>query len=88
MTYILHNTFEVLDRSWYKRRCPKKEREDKIVHLSIPEYKEEHNHFCNMFVEYASGRKENYISRVVYNSIKDYWTVDGMHVAVRVLCTK
>lgn len=37
-----------------------------------------------MFVTYQET-KQKYVARVVYNDINNYWTIDGMHVPVRVL---
>lgn len=76
--------FKIIEKDWFKRRTPAA-KQVKVKEVSIPDYKQEHNHFCDMLVEYEDGSREKYIARVVYNEYNDYWTVDGMHVAVRVI---
>jgi hypothetical protein len=75
---------EILKRNWYKRRVPE-QKDDNISSVEVIGYEQTHNHFCKLKVTYSNSDVVEYISRVVYNEIKDYWTVDGMHVAVRVL---
>jgi|GEM_PF-1834149 len=36
-------------------------------------------------INYSDGSKKELIGRVIYNKLNDYWTVDGMEVAVRVI---
>lgn len=75
---------EILPRCWYKRREPNKQDGD-IVGISMPDFKQEHNHLFDIYVEYADGTSKKYTGRTVYNEINDYWTVDGMFVAMKLL---
>jgi len=72
---------KVIEKSWSKRRTL--EESKKVKSVSIPDYKQEVNHFCNMHVVYEDGTTATYLSRVIRNDIKDEWIVDGMHVAVK-----
>ena len=80
----LHMIFEIIEKDWFKRREPNKIKR-KVLEVRIPDYKQEQNHFCDMFVTYDDGTEAKYIARVIYNKINDYWTVDGMHVSVKVI---
>lgn len=75
--------FEVIQKSWSKRRIHTKT--PVPVDVRLEDYKKEHNHFCKMHVVYADGEKATYIARVIYSELNDNWIVDGMHVAVRIL---
>jgi hypothetical protein len=76
--------FEIIEKDWYKRRPPNTTH-DMPLSVTIHDYKEEHNHFCNMEVTYVSGAIKNLIARVLFNPQKSMWTVDGMEVSVRVI---
>lgn len=76
--------FEIMlrgERAWHKRRQLTK-LPPQPVDVKIPDFKKEKNHMCKMIVTYDNGEVKEYISRVVYNHIKDYWAVDGMHESV------
>jgi len=75
--------YEIITKSWSKRR--KLDREKSILNIEFLDFFKQHNHFCKMLVHYGDGTQESLISRVVYNEIKQYWTIDGMKVAVRLL---
>jgi hypothetical protein len=76
-------TFELIHKDWAKRRKPKTE--VKPIKVLIPDFELKEQHFCNMEVEYEDGTTKRYYSRVIKNHITHQWTVDGMHVAVRVI---
>lgn len=75
--------YEVIEKSWSKRRKPDQAKE--IRDIKFIDFKKEHNHFCKMIVMYSDGSEKILISRVIFNEIKKHWTIDGMHVAVRLL---
>lgn len=76
-------TFQIIPKDWYKRR-KLSGTQIKPVSVVIPDYQESHNHICNMVVTYSDQSSKTLISRVLYNSFTDKWTVDGMEVAVLV----
>jgi len=73
--------YEIINKSWSKRR--KLDVEKEIVNIEFVDFLREHNHFCRMLVSYKDGTEDNLLSRVVFNDIKQHWTIDGMKVAVR-----
>ena len=75
--------YQIIQKSWSKRR--KLDQNKEVEEIKFIDFKKEHNHFCKMEVSYSDGSEQTLISRVVYNEIKKHWTVDGMHVAVRLL---
>ncbi len=75
--------YEIIQKSWSKRR--KVDQSKEIDDIKFIDFKKEHNHFCKMEIRYSDGSEQTLISRVVYNEIKNHWTADGMHVAVRIL---
>lgn len=75
--------FEVIPKSWSKRRKP--DEELKILTVEIPDFELKEQHFCNMHVHYEDGSENVFYSRVIRNSQTGQWTVDGMHVAVKVI---
>lgn len=78
-----HYTFEIIPKSWAKRRrfVP----EPKPVNVVIDDFRLRDNSYCNMVVEYDDGSERELLSRVIYNELNGEWKVDGMHVAVRVI---
>ena len=76
--------FEIIERSWFKRRSPTPNQPIPIS-VTVTDYKQEHDHLCKMHVTFDDDSKKDFISRVVYNELNDYWTIDGMHVAVKVI---
>lgn len=76
--------YEIIHKDWQKRRIA-----DKVsvlpVSVEIDNMQLVHNHFCKMKVTYSDSSVKELISRVLYNSIKKSWAVDGMEVAVRVI---
>ncbi len=74
-------TFTIIKKDWYKRRQPIG-RQAYPVSVSIADYQATHNHFCNMIVHYNDDSEKSLIARVIYNKLKEQWTVDGMEVAV------
>lgn len=86
-TQIMSNsdyTFEIIPKSWAKRR--KLDAQIKPVSINIPDFQLKEQHFCNMEVTYEDGSVKRYYSRVLRHHKTGQWTVDGMHVAVKVLC--
>ncbi|MCP3428858.1 gamma-glutamylcyclotransferase family protein [Opacimonas viscosa] len=75
--------FEIIAKSWAKRR--RFTQLPKPVHVQIPDFKLKENFYCNMIVQYDDGNEKEYFSRVLRNHITGQWTVDGMHVAVKVI---
>lgn len=75
--------FEIIAKSWAKRR--RFTQLPKPVHVQIPDFKLKENFYCNMIVQYDDGNEKEYFSRVIRNHITGQWTVDGMHVAVKVI---
>lgn len=75
--------FEIIPKSWSKRRTPVAE--PNPVSVSIPDFKLLDQHFCTMQVSYDDGSQRQFYSRVIQNTVTKKWTVDGMHVACRVL---
>lgn len=78
--------FELIPKCWSKRRKPTPE--PLAISVDIADFKLEEQHFCHMQVKYADGQQQTYYSRVLRNAITQQWTVDGMHVAVRVVLPK
>lgn len=78
-----HYEFEVIPKDWAKRRKPTLEA--KPISANIPDFELKEQHFCNMNVQYDDGSEKTFYSRVIKNHITGQWTVDGMHVAVKVL---
>ncbi|MCO7223460.1 hypothetical protein [Pleionea sp. CnH1-48] len=75
--------FEVLPKDWFKRRKPVKS--PNIIKVEVDDFKKQPNHFCRIRVYYDDDSEKSLIGRVLYNSIKEHWTVDGMEVAVRLI---
>ena len=57
----------------------------KAISVDIPDYREVHNHICNMVVTYNDQSEKSLIARVIYNSLNDAWTVDGKALTVNVV---
>ena len=72
--------YRILEKSWAKRR--KLEPSLAVEHIEFIDLQQKHNHICKMLVRYADQSQQTLIARVVYNPLKQYWTVDGMKVAV------
>jgi hypothetical protein len=75
--------YEIINKSWSKRR--KLDVEKAISNIEFIDFLKQHNHFCRMLVSYTDGSADNLLSRVVFNDIKQHWTIDGMKVAVRLI---
>lgn len=75
--------YEVIPKSWSKRRNIDQPKD--VEDIKFIDFKKKHDHFCTMEIQYSDGSKQRLVSRVIYNEIKDHWSVDGMHVAVRLL---
>ena len=75
--------FEVIPKSWNKRRKPTKE--PAVLAVTIPDFELQEQHFCNMHVTFDDGNERVFYSRVIRNQQTGQWTVDGMHVAVKVI---
>lgn len=80
----MERTFEIIPKDWYKRRSKTGE-QVRAVHVEIPDYLATHNHICNMVVRYSDNTTKTLIARVIYNSLSEKWTVDGMEVSVVVV---
>lgn len=68
--------YDIIQLSWSKRRPVDKVKDVKSVTLN--NYKDTHNHFCEMVVEY----EDTTIllnARVIYNDIQDTWVVYGLN---------
>ena len=76
-------SFEVIPKSWAKRRSAVAE--PVPISIEIPDFELKEQHFCNMHVTFDDGNKQSFYSRVLCNHITKQWTVDGMQVAVKVL---
>lgn len=75
--------FTIRNTSWVKRRAiPVPERI--AISATVPDFKKEHNHFCDMYVTYDDGIEKKFKSRVLQNKITEKWIVDGMHHIVDV----
>jgi hypothetical protein len=75
--------YEIITKSWSKRR--KLDKPTVISSIEFIDFIKQHDHFCKMLVSYSDGESETLIGRVIFNQIKNHWTVDGMKVAVRLL---
>lgn len=75
--------FEIIHKSWTKRRKDKKE--PIPLSVEIPDFELAEQHFCNMQVSFDDGSQQTFFARVLRNHITKQWTVDGMHVAVKVM---
>ncbi|WP_444995909.1 hypothetical protein [Aliikangiella sp. IMCC44359] len=75
--------YEIITKSWSKRR--KIDDEEVIKDIQLIDFKKEHNHFCKMLVIYQNKTEKILLARVIYNEIKQHWSVDGMSVAIRLL---
>ncbi|TQV88016.1 hypothetical protein [Aliikangiella coralliicola] len=75
--------YEIITKSWSKRR--KLDTAKEITNIQFLDFIKQHNHFCKMQITYSDGSEETLLSRVVFNEVKQHWTVDGMKVAVRLL---
>ena len=78
--------FEIIPKSWNKRRKPTKQ--PSVLSVTIPDFELKEQHFCNMHVRYEDNSEKTYFSRVIRNQLTGQWTVDGMHVAVKVILVK
>lgn len=76
--------FKIIEKDWYKRRSASG-KDISPVHVAIPDYKEIHNHICNMVVSYSDGSTKALIARVLFNEFNNQWVVDGMEVVVKVI---
>ena len=76
--------FQIIEKDWHKRRSPTTKLLNPVS-VAIPDYQAEKNHICKMLVSYDDGSVKELIGRVIYNQINQYWTVDGMEVAVKVI---
>lgn len=75
--------FEIINKSWVKRR--RAGAEPQPVAVQIADFQKVKQHMCHMQVTYDDGSTQEYLARVLQNHITGVWTVDGMHVAVRVV---
>lgn len=75
--------YEIMTKSWSKRR--RLDKQKSVRHIEFIDFIQQHDHFCTMKVSYTDGSDESLISRVIFNDIKQHWTVDGMKIAVRLL---
>ena len=75
--------YKVINTSWSKRR--KMEPPKPILDIQIIDFIKQHNHFCRLNVTYADGTVESLLSRVIYNPLKDHWTIDGLKVAIQLV---
>ena len=73
--------YTIIEKSWSKRR--KLDHSPTITNIEFIDFEKQHNHICKMRVFYEDQSVQTLISRVIYNPIKDHWSVDGMQVAVR-----
>ena len=71
--------YKVIEKSWSKRR--KLDPQLEIERIEFIDLQQKHNHFCKMVVYYPNQNPQILIARVVFNDIKQHWTVDGMKVA-------
>lgn len=83
MTNRVKYKFEIIQKSWSKRRTPTKE--PIPTKVDIPDLVLKEQHFCNMHVTYDDYSERTFYSRVILNPLTKQWTVDGMHVAVKVI---
>ena len=75
--------FEIIPKDWAKRRKPTPTPQP--VSVTIPDFECKEQHFCTMQVVFDDGSEQSFYSRVIRNHITGQWTVDGMHVAVKVI---
>ncbi len=75
--------FDIIPKSWHKRRARRPE--PTPISVAIPDFKRLDQSFCNMQVTFTDGSEKTFYSRVIYNALTDSWTVDGMHVSVKVI---
>lgn len=75
--------FEIRKASWFKRRAPTDTLE--AVSATVPDFKYEHNHFCDVFITYVDGTEKKFHSRVLQNQITKKWCVDAMHHIVDIV---
>ena len=76
--------FKVQQLSWCKRRRPTQGLVEPVS-VEVPDFKKEHNMFCDMIVTYSDTSTKTIWSRVIQNSITKEWKVDGMHVAAALI---
>lgn len=81
---ILNVQCEIIHKDWYKRR-PADINTNKPVSATVTDFEFTHNHFCTLIVTYEDKTTKSLLARVLYNSIKDSWAVDGMEVAVKII---
>ena len=75
--------YQIIEKSWSKRR--KLDSAKIITNISLIDFIKQHNHFCKMQVSYGDGSEQTLTARVIFNALKQQWTVDGMHVAIRLV---
>ncbi len=75
--------YEIIKKSWSKRRKPDQVIEIKSIELD--NFVKQHNSFCQMRVIFDNEVKQSFSSRVIYNELTKRWIVDGMHVAIRLI---
>ena len=78
--------FEIIPKSWTKRRTAKPVPQP--ISVEIPDFELKEQYFCNMNVLFENGSKQALYARVLCNYITNQWTVDGMHVAVNMFEVK
>lgn len=74
---------EIIEKDWYKRRAPTAHA--KAIAVELIDFKPVANHLCDMKVTFDDGSEKILRSRVIFNNLRQQWTVDGAEVAVRVL---
>jgi len=69
--------FTIQQLSWYKRR--KSTREPEPVSVSVPDFKKEVDHFCDITVTFDNGEAAVLTGRVTKHPITDIWSINGIN---------
>ena len=69
--------FELQPLDWYKRRAPSKE--PVALSVEVTGFEKVHNHKCELRVSYDDGVVRDLIGRVLHNTLKDHWTINGLN---------
>ena len=70
------NKFIINNLDWFKRRKPTKE--PKPTSVIVPDFKKELNYKCDVITQYDDGVERILFGRVLFNEIKEEWSVNGI----------
>lgn len=72
-----HLAYNVINVHWCKRRPH--DIPPTVDTVELINYKQEHNAFCTMNVQYTNGQSVSLIGRVLFNDINKNWSINGVN---------